>query len=340
MTTHEHWSEEQLFEHVTEGSSANAAELRACAECSAAAREIEEFLGLCRTSFEVRVDPARAEALADEVLARTTREDPSWRGDLRLVGGFVKSRMRASFFLRVAAASLVVHLTGLPLLAYLGFFNPPEDHLRIRTKRPADPPFVEAPVEQDGELIPQEVHEAIELIENLGREDVVGYARQNLEIGAPLAEAPSMHRIGAILAARSALIMGEPATIDAPAGDAAAVEVALWCEYQLDRFVFEGESPALHQALAAIEAGSEDRFETASPEERRLVFAARSRAHHYGLAPRPATAAEHAALMNPLRPGIPLDRVWIETLAQALDTAFEGGLRDDPVVRAWLRWGA
>jgi hypothetical protein len=341
MTAHEHWNEEELIERLMNGSDADATELAACAECSAAARELEDFLGLCRDSLEVHVDPARVEALTDEVLALTTREDLGWRGDMRLVGGFVHSRMRASFFLRVAAASLVVHVTGVPLLAYLGFFNPPDNSFFIHTEQAAQPPFVDAPEEIDGELVPQEVYEAIELIENLGIEDVVGYARHNLQLGAPITDGNSEHRVGVILAARSALIMGDTVVTDAPASDASTVELALWCELQLDRYVLEGEKPALHTALAAIEnSGAADRFETASSEERGLIFAARSRAHHYGLAPRPADPAEFSALMRPLRPGIPLDRLWIETLGRALDAAFPAGLRDDPVVSAWLRWGA
>lgn len=59
-----------------------------------------------------------AQRVTRRVLARTTREESGWRGDLRLVGDFVVDRLRASAWLRVAVALLVVQVTVVPLVAW------------------------------------------------------------------------------------------------------------------------------------------------------------------------------------------------------------------------------
>ena len=85
----------------------------------AAAREWREFLDDCRSAAQLdQVELERdASRVIDAVLAQTIGEDLGWRGDLRLVGGFVSRRLRSSALLRVAAASLLVHLIALPVLA-------------------------------------------------------------------------------------------------------------------------------------------------------------------------------------------------------------------------------
>lgn len=89
------------------------------------------------SSFVVRARSASASAggvrteaqlarLKDKVLARTTREDLSWRGDFSLYGRFLRSRLAGSGWLQLAAASLLVHLIALPALAiYVLVSTPP-----------------------------------------------------------------------------------------------------------------------------------------------------------------------------------------------------------------------
>ncbi|MEZ6017466.1 MAG: hypothetical protein R3F49_20295 [Planctomycetota bacterium] len=78
------------------------------------------------------------------VLARTTREERSWRGDLRLVSDFVTDRLRASVALRVAAALLLVHATVVPILAWHLLTREDRGSFRLRIERaPADPAFIE-----------------------------------------------------------------------------------------------------------------------------------------------------------------------------------------------------
>ena len=66
---------------------------------------------------------ARLCELTEKILARTTREDLSWRGDLSVYGRFLRRRLAGSGWLQVAAASLLVHLIALPALAIYVFVS-------------------------------------------------------------------------------------------------------------------------------------------------------------------------------------------------------------------------
>ena len=76
--------------------------------------------GLGSSGFEAgeaKGSPSDAQ-LVERILSRTTREDLSWRGDLALYGRHLRSRLASSLWLRLAAASLLLHLIALPALAY------------------------------------------------------------------------------------------------------------------------------------------------------------------------------------------------------------------------------
>lgn len=96
--------------------------------------ELETFLGRVREVARAeeagsRESDAAANPeshLADAVLERTTREDLSWRGDLRVVGGYLRRRLAESSWLKLAAASLLVHLIALPALAVYVFVARPD----------------------------------------------------------------------------------------------------------------------------------------------------------------------------------------------------------------------
>ena len=91
--------------------------------------------------------------LEERVLAVTTREDLGWRGDLRLVGGFLRERLSQSSLLRLAAASLLVHLIAVPaVLAYVLLRQePPEVRLGFEPA-PGPDPFEEAQPEVPEQL--------------------------------------------------------------------------------------------------------------------------------------------------------------------------------------------
>ncbi|MDA1264620.1 MAG: hypothetical protein O2816_06035 [Planctomycetota bacterium] len=85
------------------------------------AEELGAFLVHCRDLGrdlgQESAEAAPASALAQRVLARTTREDLSWRGDLALVGTHLRRRVADSGWMKLAAASLILHLMALPALA-------------------------------------------------------------------------------------------------------------------------------------------------------------------------------------------------------------------------------
>lgn len=98
---------------------------------------------------------ARASDLSQHILAQTTGEDLSWRGDLRLVGRYLRIGWISSPILRVAAASLLFHLVALPVLAYwvwAGQADPLE--LSFETYERAHPsqPFPDQPLDVPGPL--------------------------------------------------------------------------------------------------------------------------------------------------------------------------------------------
>lgn len=92
------------------------------------------------------------DALADRVLAATTREDLSWRGDLRLVGGFVVAHLRSSRMLRIAALVLAMHFVGLSVLAYHVLSRPNEPFINVDFEDRPELPFPEEVVEPGGAL--------------------------------------------------------------------------------------------------------------------------------------------------------------------------------------------
>ncbi len=97
----------------------------------------------------------RASDLSQRILSQTTGEDLSWRGDIRLVGRYLRSGLGASPILRLAAASLLFHLVALPVLAYwilAGQADPLE--LSFETYERAHPsqPFPDQPLDVAGPL--------------------------------------------------------------------------------------------------------------------------------------------------------------------------------------------
>ncbi len=94
----------------------------------------QQFLGECRSDLNLNSiqDERRARSLAQSILNSTVREDLSVRADWRLVAGFVRQRMASSGLLRVVAASLLLHLCALPVMAYYVWVLPePEPSLQI-----------------------------------------------------------------------------------------------------------------------------------------------------------------------------------------------------------------
>lgn len=112
---HRHWSEDELFE-LAAGLSPAPVDSD-CAECRARLDAVSAGIGRLRS---VAAERRNAEsALVERILAATVRENFDWRGDLALVTNFVRERMRASPWLRFAAALLFIHAAALPVLAWI-----------------------------------------------------------------------------------------------------------------------------------------------------------------------------------------------------------------------------
>ncbi|MAE45388.1 MAG: hypothetical protein CMJ86_00700 [Planctomycetes bacterium] len=119
--------------------------------------------------------------LVNAILARTTREDLSLRGDLRLLGLFVRRRMEDSPILRAAAALLMLQLLFAPgVLAYLALRpGTPEPTLYLSIEEPVESGLREASEEPLEAFLPERPLDGVlgELSSNLRREEVRALAR-------------------------------------------------------------------------------------------------------------------------------------------------------------------
>jgi hypothetical protein len=146
-------------------------QLRRDPRVAADVEALDAFLDTCRERLEVPVETRQAEAVVERVLARTSREDLSIGGDLRLLRGFVHERLRASVVLRLVAASLLVHVMALPVLAWVLLVQEPKGPLI--TFEPPHPPAVEDAEEPAIELS----GETVELEDLLGEPIPAGDAQ-------------------------------------------------------------------------------------------------------------------------------------------------------------------
>jgi hypothetical protein len=228
--------------------------------------DLETWLERCRKLLAPAVDPEqerRARRLAERILADTTREDFSWRGDLRLVVGYVGERLRASAALRVIAASLLLHLLGLPLLAWVGWLRPEEGGPRILVEPPRRSPF--ATYEEPARVVTDPEQERLELARRAALaerryvQNSLRWSRWRLAHEPPTAVAPAgdetpaeavlRERLAALSGARG---MADPATLR-PAPDASPAHLALWSELWLDRYLVDGGDEAeLDAALGRL----------------------------------------------------------------------------------------
>lgn len=308
-------------------------------QVAAWSRDLDRLRAVLRSEDQADDDSA----LVQRVLAATTREDLSWRGELRLVGSFLRSRWRSSMLVRVVAASLVLHVAALPLLGYLGLFEEREPG----SFRSGIEPEVVLPPEPTEEL-PEIVAPAPEAeLVDLARDDALALARFHLRAGAPRAlPEDARSPLTLLLALRSRHLAGGAAGQGVDRPDGGPLELALAVEHGLDRLVLEGRAPeGLAHGLERLLGTGEGRPGSL------LALAALARARSYGVAP-PGTDAVLARLAagvagtdgGPLaerllgaplsRTGAPLDDAWLEALR------LEAGplLRADAAGRAWDEW--
>lgn len=217
----EDWGEEDLLQWILdegrrEGVSRE--ELESDPRTAARLSELEDFLVDCRASLHAQSETSDTEELEREVLARTTREDLGRGADLRLVGGFVRQRLRRSLLLRVVAASLLLHVIALPVVAYYALRLEAEERgliLRFETGPLGGLPYASAEdVEPEPEVVAPELPQDPALLPDAGELLVALRARR----GAATPRGP----LGELRLPDRAAWRGE-------------LELCLWCEHLLDR---------------------------------------------------------------------------------------------------------
>ncbi|MEM7309749.1 MAG: hypothetical protein AAF682_23945 [Planctomycetota bacterium] len=332
---------ELLLEHGAEAG-AELARLRAEPETAVRIDGLEAWLGSARAALdEPALAPASEEALVERVLAATTREDLSWRGDLRLIGGFVRQRLRESALVRVVAASLLVHLLVVPAAAWMLLRDEPDEpHLYIQFEAREEPLSEGVEEEAPGPEIPaldldEDYRAAWTARNRLARARFL-LTRPGLPApagtGDALADAALEIRL---LDARSRFLHGEPwplwldeldtRELHGPSGGAA---LALLAELALDRFARDGErSSGFHAILGGLASHLGESSGGGRPESvDRLLRAALDRAAGYGLGTTGVPADGRPA---------PVDAAWCELLANALGAE----LAAHPIASAWIAAG-
>lgn len=290
--------------------------------------------------------------VAASVLARTTRHDPSWRGDWQLMRRFLGQRWQRSGWVRLAAASLVLHVGALSVLAFQMLRPEPEPHFIARTARPAVSAFPEASEEQPEPIAVEELTYEEPVVETLRQRELEiensrAWARHHLALGAPApdTQADSSTDASRVLAARSRYLTDPGTTPEFRASDEyddIVVEV-LVAEFELDRVALEGRVPV---QLPARLARFADHVRRGSDARVLAAAASLERAREYGVLDHAPALADLAldAELQPLaerlwrpsttRGGAPLDSAWIALL----DELCGDTLRQDSCGQAWLAW--
>lgn len=146
-------------------------------------REWEAFLVQCRKTQTLQEATSHRHAtpgnahLVQSILSQTTREDLSFRGDLRLISAFVRRRCEESPVVRVAAAVLLIQLLFAPaVMAYLALMpRDPDPEFYVRIDQPIEAGVREAIEEPLTEFLPERPWDLTldELSRDLRREEVL-----------------------------------------------------------------------------------------------------------------------------------------------------------------------
>ncbi len=347
MSEHRHLEPHELLDALLEEGRGRRSASAGCARCESALAELEGFLGRCReAALGADAQPAEARRVSARVLARTTREDLGWRGDLRLLHAFVAQRLRSSGVLRFAAASLLVHLLALPVLAWFAFREAPRRfEIQVGIEYPREQALPDVPPEPERVLEAPGPGPEPRLVEHqvLATAERATSARRAeraflLAAGIPMVRATD-EGVARLLWARSArLHEGRlPAFLErgTPPDEAGTLEQALWAEILMDHLMLAGERlPGLDAALDRLDRGREG-----SRAERLLGALALRRAATCGLLDEARTSRVRATLVGlGLSPegGVEDAESWARALAEALAGS---AAADSAAARSWAAWG-
>ncbi len=265
-----------------------------------------------------------------------TGQDPSWRGDLRLIRGYLGERLAHSPLLRLAAASLLVHLIAVPaVLAYV-YLEKRAPEVMLGFERAPDPEPFEADLPAEPEVM-----EALDLdgLAPLAAANAMAWDRVQLTEALDSGQVPETGQ-GTGASATVPVIPGtllawlslraeqitRGAAIPSLLSDTAlegregellrVVAIETW----LDAMALGGSTaPDLRQALASLA-----RVEPAGAAGQRLAARALARAAAYGLPVEPSSAGLGA---EERRLG-PLEQDWAGDLRAAAEAAGLPGARD------------
>jgi len=350
------WTDEDLLELLLQGRLQDLEQARADRDAAPRLEQLAGFLARWREPLAQAplLPPLVERRIARSVLARTTRQETGWRGDLALVARFVGDRLAASPVLRVAAAVLLLQVLALPVLAWIVWRAPQRDKVtQVRIAEEVVEPFLpavpEAPLE---ELLVEPPREEL-------RPARIAPEPGPLEVGRALSIAADSLRgsswpqpgddgvwqsspalrllVARSRAARSPGETGGPFPVDVlePGAEAGGLERALRAELLLDLFALSGGEPlaGLGQALAAL--GSDARE---TPAVRHLEALAIERARACGLADRTAWSRLAACGAVPgARSADPLDGSWRAALRAALESVPQArAVLREQSLQAWL----
>lgn len=306
-------------------------------------RDLAYFVERCRTEF---AEPSDARLVAS-ILQRTTRQDPSWRGDLALLGRFVRETLSRSALARAAAVLLLVPLLGAPVLGWMvlrAALRPEGFSTRIEFRQvepflPAAPESPQGEVEfpWDGEAlaeIPQSRTTVVVGVPGEARAAEARAAAAQILRGAVWPRLPEDGPFTESWARRARAEVAGPPVLARNEADLALVG-ALEVERLLDLWALQGHAPdGLGVALDRL-----GRQAQAPLDVRRLEGLALDRARAYGLVDSEAWGrlAGSGARPGERSPHDPLDRHWRANLAAALEHSSDGReLLAEHDFQAWL----
>ena len=286
-------------------------------EASAECERLESFVDACRSA--ARLEEGRP-ALTARFLDAAKNEDLSWRGDLRLVGRFFRESAQASAMARWAAASLLVYLAALPVVAlYVLRDEPIVPEFRVEVGVRELPYSEDSPLEVSKPSLVLDESDGVEalLVENSMRWSRWQLLRLREELVSARASFPAWLR------ERTDVLLGA-ASLDASAASPSAFLAA---ELALDSFLVDNRSASSTVAVEAAIASLMTELGSLDEPGAWLALSAFARAESYGVLgkqaalvlteARESTSEDHPyrafiEVDGDLRRRLPLDPLWVE----------------------------